>query len=38
MELKMTRGQLVAFMQEHFPAMAGEFVIEAGAPMRLPVR
>ncbi len=38
MELKMTRGQLVAFMQEHFPAMAGEFVIEAVAPMRLTVR
>ena len=38
MELKMTRGQLAAFMQEHFPAMAGEFVIEAVAPMRLTVR
>ncbi|HHL22571.1 MAG TPA: PaaI family thioesterase [Aliiroseovarius sp.] len=38
MELKMTRGQLAAFMQEHFPAMAGEFVIEAVAPMHLTVR
>ena len=37
MELKMTRGQLAAFMQEHFPAMAGDFVIQALAPMQVTV-
>jgi len=38
MQQKMTLGQLQAFMVEHFPQVAGDFVIEEAAAMRLSVR
>ena len=38
MELEMTPGQLHAFMQAHFPQVAGAFEVIALAPMRLSLK